>query len=74
MLTTFFKKKRKGEHISHKSKFGKVFGRAGRPFSKMDIFKNVQNRFVKIQFEKKNQSFFSLFLFGSLTLRKVRQI
>jgi hypothetical protein len=53
MLTTFFQKKPKGEHISHKSDFGKVFGRSGRPFSKMDILKNVQNRFVKIRFEKK---------------------
>jgi hypothetical protein len=30
----------------------KVFGQAGRAFLKMDISKNVQNRFLKFRFEK----------------------
>jgi hypothetical protein len=32
--------------------FGKVFGRPIWPFWFLDISRNVQNRFVKIQFEK----------------------
>jgi hypothetical protein len=36
------------------SQKNRVFPRPKRAFSKMDILRNVQNRFVKIRFEKKH--------------------
>ena len=43
-ITTFFKKKRKGEHNGHNCFFGKVFARKVWSFLILDIFKNVHFR------------------------------
>ena len=44
MVTTFFKKKRKGEHNGHNCIFGKVLVGKGWSFWILDIFKNVHFR------------------------------
>jgi hypothetical protein len=67
MLTTFFAKNRKSEHYGHKSK-KQGFSPVRTALFENGHFRNVQNRFVKIQFEKKNHPFSILFIRRPLRL------
>ena len=60
MITTFLASERKWEHNADKSKNDDFLVRSARRFCKMDILKNVQNRFPHNKPEKNKKSFIQI--------------